>query len=414
MLPDDAILDSFFKENLIIWRPKDIVGGDTYYFHNDDESCYVMALDCTGGHGVPGAFMTMLVTSMLNNLFTTAYKPKPSAVLATLNKRIKATLKQYSKTAKSDSGLDGGGVLRYDKSENLIIYAGAKCELHYFVDGEYNCIKGGDRHSVGYIKSDPDYMFTDNNLLIEKEMSVYISTDGFIDQNGGEKGFPMGGKKKFKTLLEENHKQSMDMQGGQSLLMALEEHQGGDYERNDDVTLIAFKVAPEKVDASRIVFLKGGELTQEIIKEAADKTEAHLEQIVWAKKKMSRVMITFIEMAQNVFKYSLSKNMAESYKDTVVLKIDNEHEEITIETFNLTDSFTGAKIMEDVMSLHALDKTEIKNLYKDMRKSGAGAHDFGGAGIGFLEMAKQSNGNLSVGVEGLDKNQCILRVTVKI
>ncbi len=367
----------FFKENLIIWRPKDIVGGDTYYFHNDDESCYVMALDCTG-HGVPGAFMTMLVTSMLNNLFTTAYKPKPSAVLATLNKRIKATLKQYSKTAKSDSGLDGG-VLRYDKSENLIIYAGAKCELHYFVDGEYNCIKG-DRHSVGYIKSDPDYMFTDNNLLIEKEMSVYISTDGFIDQNGGEKGFPMG-KKKFKTLLEENHKQSMDMQG-QSLLMALEEHQG-DYERNDDVTLIAFKVAPEKVDASRIVFLKG-ELTQEIIKEAADKTEAHLEQIVWAKKKMSRVMITFIEMAQNVFKYSLSKNMAESYKDTVVLKIDNEHEEITIETFNLTDSFTGAKIMEDVMSLHALDKTEIKKPLQRYAKKAVPEHMISGQVSVFL------------------------------
>ncbi|PLX67699.1 MAG: hypothetical protein C0602_10110 [Denitrovibrio sp.] len=124
LLPDESILDEFFKESLIIWEPKDIVGGDTYYFYKDEDCCYVMVLDCTG-HGVPGAFMTMLVTSILNNLFVSTYRPAPSSILSALNKNIKETLKQYSRSAKSDAGLDGG-VLRYDRSDNTIVYSGAK------------------------------------------------------------------------------------------------------------------------------------------------------------------------------------------------------------------------------------------------------------------------------------------------
>ena len=105
-------------------------------------------------------------------------------------------------------------------------------------EGNIKVIRG-NRQSIAYKKSDIDYEFTDHEFEVSEQTRLYITTDGFIDQNGGEKGFPFG-KKRFKQLLETNHSLPFEEQKN-LLLEALKEYQGTN-ETNDDITIVGIKL----------------------------------------------------------------------------------------------------------------------------------------------------------------------------
>jgi serine phosphatase RsbU (regulator of sigma subunit) len=109
-------------------------------------------------------------------------------------------------------------------------------------NGSMNRIKA-DRHSIGYKTSDPDFEFHDHELDFDEQMQFYISSDGYIDQNGGDKGFPMG-KKRMIRVLEENSDKPMTEQKVM-LEEALRFYQGNE-DRNDDITIIGFRCKGSK------------------------------------------------------------------------------------------------------------------------------------------------------------------------
>ena len=236
ILPPKEEMHSFFKEHFVIWEPKDIVGGDIYFFHQINESqALLYVIDCTG-HGVSGAFVTMLAKAIEAQI--PAQKEilsHPSKILSYFNRTLKSLLKQES--AHANVGMDAG-VVFIDKSTRSLTFSGANIDLYYLHEGKTKKLKK-DRYSIGYKQCRDDYQYSEHTLHYETGTSFYLTTDGYMDQNGGEKGFPMG-RKRFTILLESNAAQAMSQQKEQ-LQKALLLYQGSE-ERNDDITIVGFRL----------------------------------------------------------------------------------------------------------------------------------------------------------------------------
>jgi len=240
LIPDNKVFYKYFKDFFAIWRPKDIVGGDIYLAEELSEDEWIlMVIDCTG-HGVPGAFVTMLVKAVERQLIANLNQSNiisPAKMLSVFNRNIKHLLQQESVDSISNAGFDGG-ILYYNKKQKIVRFAGAETPLFIVQNNEMKIIKG-NRHSIGYKKSEADYEFTDHNIDVSQPTQLYLTTDGYLDQNGGDKGFPFG-KKRFTKLIQENANESFADQQ-ELLLYELQQYQK-DCERNDDITVVGIKI----------------------------------------------------------------------------------------------------------------------------------------------------------------------------
>ncbi len=244
LIPSPELFKKYFSDHFTLWHPKDIVGGDIYLFEElrSDDECMLMVVDCTG-HGVPGAFVTMLVkaierqvVAVINN--NTFIEISPAWVLNYFNKTMKVLLGQETKDSISNAGFDGA-VLYYNKQEKIVKFSGALTSLFYFDENDELITIKGSKHSVGYKTSNMDFEFDEHTIEVKDGMNFYITTDGYIDQNGGEKDFPFG-KKRFTNILKENHNISFKEQK-KILISKLKEYQQ-DADRNDDVTIVGIKI----------------------------------------------------------------------------------------------------------------------------------------------------------------------------
>jgi len=199
-----------------------------------------MVIDCTG-HGVPGAFVTMLVKAIereiVANINSDDREVSPAEILSYFNQAIKKLLKQESSDSISNAGFDGG-ILYYNKKQQQMKFSGAETNLFMLEDSNLKILKGS-KHSIGYKKSDANYAFKEHTIDVKAEMQIYLTTDGYLDQKGGKKGFCFG-KKRFQNNLTPCHNIPMSEQK-KILLDQLAEYQGN-HERNDDVTVIGMKI----------------------------------------------------------------------------------------------------------------------------------------------------------------------------
>ncbi|MBF0255063.1 MAG: transporter substrate-binding domain-containing protein, partial [Gammaproteobacteria bacterium] len=243
LLPDPEVMANEYADHFAVWQPKDVVGGDIYLFeplrHPDESLLFV--IDCTG-HGVPGAFVTMLVKAierqMVTNIVNGDELVSPGQLLGIFNRSMKHLLKQESPDAISNAGFDGA-IIYVDRRRNLLRFAGAETPLFYLEDAEVRMIKG-NRHSVGYRVSDGDYQFQEHEITLREGMAFYLSTDGYLDQLGGERGFPFG-KRRFMSILEKN--KDLPMQEQQKALMEELALYKGDYPQIDDLTMVGLRLS---------------------------------------------------------------------------------------------------------------------------------------------------------------------------
>jgi len=242
IIPQTQLLDKYFDEHFVMWEPKDTVGGDIYLFEElrHDDECLLMVIDCTG-HGVPGAFVTMLVKAIEREIIGKINKSgedvSPAQILQHFNKVMKKLLKQEDINTHADSGFDGG-IIYIDKKQKILKFAGAQTPFIYIEDSEVKIIQG-DRHSIGYRKSKDDYPFTDHTIEFSSQVHGYLTTDGYLDQTGGERGF-MFGKKHLLRLITEHKEKDFTLQK-QLFIDSLKSYQG-EYSRKDDITLMGFKL----------------------------------------------------------------------------------------------------------------------------------------------------------------------------
>ena len=243
LIPDNTIFRKYFNDYFVLWHPKDIVGGDIYFCEElkEKDECLLMVIDCTG-HGVPGAFVTMLVKAIERQIVSKINHNEneivsPSEILSIFNQNIKYLLKQEEKESVSNAGFDGQ-IVYYNKKEKIIKCASARNSIFYVQDDEVIEIKG-DRHSIGYKESNLDFQFIEHTINVTKETTIYLSTDGYWDQMGGESERSFG-KKRFKALIENIKNEPMAEQQ-EEFIYTLRDYQG-DVDRQDDITVIAFKI----------------------------------------------------------------------------------------------------------------------------------------------------------------------------
>nr|MDP3266543.1 SpoIIE family protein phosphatase [Sulfuricurvum sp.] len=236
-LPEENILNKFSKDSFVIWKPKDVIGGDCYWVDKTEHGFFVAIIDCTG-HGVPGALMTFVVISILDRLLSQQrYLDDPAQLLSQMNRLVKETLGQYDESSESNDGMDGA-FCYVDLKNKRLTFAGANTPLLFVEDGHLHHIKP-DKHSIGYVHSDNDLTFTNQTLELKEGMRFYLTTDGIIDQIGGTKRIAYG-KKRLMEVINDNYMKPMHEQ--QAIILEQYYNYKGDESQRDDNTMIAFQI----------------------------------------------------------------------------------------------------------------------------------------------------------------------------
>ncbi len=181
LLPSTKLFKQELPKSFVYYKPKDIVSGDFYWHARLENKIALAVLDCTG-HGVPGAFMTVLANSLLNQIILETGIFSPDLVVSLLDQKIQQNLHQRQFGSISTDGLDIG-LIFINLKDNSIEYTGAKIPLYLIHKGELEIIKP-DRYSVGSTQEN-NKIFSKKTLNIKSDSMIYMSTDGFQDQFGG-------------------------------------------------------------------------------------------------------------------------------------------------------------------------------------------------------------------------------------
>jgi serine phosphatase RsbU (regulator of sigma subunit) len=233
------------NDHFLIWEPRDVVSGDFYYFHAYEDGFLVIIFDCTG-HGVPGAFMTLIMSAFLQSALNEGDRRNPGELIAAVNRRVKQAMGQIDHShgepdaePVSDDGMDAA-FCWVDTTQRKLIYAGAHLPL--FIqrpgDTEVHTIDG-DRAGVGYATTAMDQQWHNHELDLPEGSCVYFFTDGVTDQLGGKKGIAFGKRRIRETLLQHAAK---PMPQQRSELMAAFNAYQGMHPRKDDVAALGFRI----------------------------------------------------------------------------------------------------------------------------------------------------------------------------
>ncbi len=233
VLPIPETLNKLLPQHFIVYQPRSVVSGDFYWVNQISNKIIVTAVDCTG-HGVPGALVSMLGMSFLNEIvprLDAQSQLNAANILNNLRDKVKATLKQSDKIREQKEGMELALCI-IDPANKKLQYAGAYNPLFLIRDNQLIETKG-DRMPIGiYRKEKP---FTSHDIDYQNEDMIYLASDGYIDQDSEEKDGSFS-KKRFRELLVEINKKSMSNQR-EILISRLEEWKGNLPQRDDILVL---------------------------------------------------------------------------------------------------------------------------------------------------------------------------------
>lgn len=235
MLPVDEMFQKYFPDHFILFRPRDIVSGDFYWIGENAQNIFFTVADCTG-HGVPGAFMSTLGISTLNEIITNKKNLHANVFLNHLREIIKRSLHQTGKEGEAADGMDVSFCM-LNKDRRVLEYSGAFNPLLIAQNGEIKEYKA-DRMPIGIYVGEKE-SFTNYEIMVSPGDVVYLFSDGFTDQFGG----PEGSKYKracLKKLLSEIHHLPLEEQ---KVIISREfDDWKGKLNQIDDVTILGVRV----------------------------------------------------------------------------------------------------------------------------------------------------------------------------
>ncbi len=237
LIPSEHHFKKILPESFILYMPKDIVSGDFYWINETKNRIFVAAIDCTG-HGVPGAFMSIIGVELLRNIINVMGINDPAEILNLLDQGIRDT---FSKSVNDmapnvKDGMDVSFCV-IDKENRTLQFAGAFSNLYLIRENNLKEIKG-QRYTVGFSYETEKPQFFSHTESLEPDDMIYMFTDGYADQFGG----PEGKKYKFRRfrhLLLNVHKYTLDVQ--RKLLIGSINEWKGDMEQVDDILIIGIK-----------------------------------------------------------------------------------------------------------------------------------------------------------------------------
>ena len=234
ILPSIDTIRHYLPESFVLFRPRDIVSGDFYWFHEQYGKVFIAAIDCTG-HGVPGAFMSMIGNDLLNEIVLNVGIEEPDYILSELHIGVRSALRQ--ETTDNRDGMDIA-ICMIDKIAGRLDFAGAKRPLVYMKDGEAHILKGTPS-SIGGQQHKTHRRYEKKSISTAGIDAFYIFSDGYQDQFGGEHGKKFRSKQ-FRDLLLKIHKEPMAAQG--ELLDTALLKWRGNIRQIDDVLVMGFKL----------------------------------------------------------------------------------------------------------------------------------------------------------------------------
>ncbi|WP_375560892.1 SpoIIE family protein phosphatase [Bernardetia sp. OM2101] len=237
MLPNIVNIQKALPESFVFFRPRDIVSGDFYFFHHfpEEQKTILAAVDCTG-HGVPGAFMSMIGNENLSKIVGENHVTSPAKILNQLNKGITTAL--HKDETNIHDGMDLA-IVCIDKKAKTLTFAGAKNPIFYIQNNNLEVIKG-DKMPIGGSEREHKNDFTEHVIDISIPTTFYIFSDGFQDQFGGERGRKFM-VKNFRELLFEIHTEDTAEQK-QILYQTFKNWIGIEHNPVDDVLVIGGKI----------------------------------------------------------------------------------------------------------------------------------------------------------------------------
>jgi len=239
ILPPEEYFHEILNDVFILFKPRDIVSGDFYWIKQVNQYVILAAADCTG-HGVPGALMSMLGISYLNEIVQRREITQANQVLNELRKQIRNSLRQHGQPEESKDGMDMA-ICVIDEKKKVLQYSGANSPLYLIRDKngtpELTEFKT-DRMPLGYYPG-RFKTFTNNDIQLEFGDVFYLFSDGFNDQKGGKEGKKFLSKN-FKKLLLEIHQEPMQEQ--KNILDKTLKDWMGDTSQIDDIMVIGVRV----------------------------------------------------------------------------------------------------------------------------------------------------------------------------
>lgn len=239
LLPNLNEIGNLFKNSFVLYMPKDIVSGDFYWFAKNGDTSFIAAVDCTG-HGVPGAFMSIVGNTLLNEIVSAKQITNPGEILLELHKGVKIALHQSNKEFERRDGMDIT-LCAFTKGTNVIEYAGANRPLWIYRKNknyELEIIKA-TKFPIGGLELEENRVYQSHVIPVEEGDSVYLFSDGYADQFGGPKG-----KKFMLTNLQKTFLTNIDlpMQTQKQKLTEVFNNWRKDTEQIDDVLVIGIKI----------------------------------------------------------------------------------------------------------------------------------------------------------------------------
>lgn len=235
ILPPPSFVNRLLKESFILFKPKDIVSGDFYWMFEKNNRIYIAIVDCTG-HGVPGAFMSIVGNNMLNQIVKEHDNLNAGQMLDEMNNIAGKTINQNSEEGAVRDGMDMTLCI-YDPVTRMVDMAGANNPLYLYRNGELKEYKA-DKLPIGFVEGKAR-QFTNHSIQLEVGDTIYMFSDGYADQFGGPKGkkFMVG---QFRTFLTQIH--TLPLAEQYRTLDATIEQWRGNLEQVDDILVMGFRV----------------------------------------------------------------------------------------------------------------------------------------------------------------------------
>lgn len=234
------VLADTLEDYCLIWEPRDGVGGDCYHFARHAKGWLAVVADCTG-HGVPGAFMTLIFASALERALTLHGPDNPARLLQEINRRIKDTLGQqegHARTTTSNDGCDAM-VMVADTEQGKLTWSSARLPAFHLGANGLSARIEADRMGVGYTDTPYDYCWPNQEIILQPEEMIFVCTDGLIDQIGGERQVAYG-KRRLQDLLQRCSTLPA-AQLGEQLQQEHASYQDAEA-RRDDLTFFGFRL----------------------------------------------------------------------------------------------------------------------------------------------------------------------------
>lgn len=235
-----ASMQSTLHDAQLIWEPRDIVGGDFYHFRRYDDGWFIAMADCTG-HGVPGAFLTLIASSALTHALD-RYGPRdPGLLMGEVSRSIKSALGQHSASLHGDSndGMDAA-FLWFERSSYSLTSAHACLPLFILPRmADAVMIVNGERKGLGYADTPADMVWRNHHTPLESGVILSCCTDGLIDQIGGERNIAYGKQRLRQALLR--HRAHPIPELTHLLMQEFEAYQGA-HSRRDDLTFLSLRL----------------------------------------------------------------------------------------------------------------------------------------------------------------------------